>query len=63
MQEYRPEDEIDRLTDDPTLSQVAEALADEGTRAVTLHKPGEVVTLRDGSRYEVQKDGSWKRLE
>lgn len=63
MQEYRPEDEDDRLTDNPTLSQVAAALEDEGTRAVMLHKPGEVVTLRSGSRYKVQPDGSWRALK
>lgn len=62
MQEYRPDDDDDRLTDHPTLSQVAGALADEGTRAVMLHKPGEVVTLRSGARYEVRADGSWKRV-
>lgn len=62
MQEYRPEDEDDRLTDHPTLSQVAEALVDERTRAVMLHKPGEVVTLRSGARYRVLKDGSWEKL-
>lgn len=62
MQEYRPEDDDDRLTDNPTLSQVADALADEGTRAAMLHKPGEIVTLRSGARYEVQKDGAWKAL-
>ncbi len=62
MQEYRPEDEDDRLTDHPTLSQVADALADEKTRAVMLHKPEQIVTLRSGKKYKVQPDGSWQAL-
>jgi len=25
-------------------------------------KPGTIVTHQDGRRYQIQKDGSWKRL-
>jgi hypothetical protein len=63
MREHRPEDEDDRLTDNPTLGDVADALADGKTRAIMLHKPGEVVTMRSKARYQVQPDGSWRKLK
>ena len=35
---------------------------DEGRGAVAAHRPGEVVTMASGRVYEVQADGSWRRL-
>ena len=32
-------------------------------KAVALHKPGSVITDKRGQRYEVQKNGAWKKLD
>lgn len=50
------------LTDYASLSQVEKALRDKHTKSVTLHKPGEIITHSDGKRYQVQNNGSWKKL-
>lgn len=63
MQEHRPDLPDDILVDHPTNKRIREALNDPRVPAVTLWKPGQIVELRSGSRYEVQADGSWKRLE
>ena len=62
MQEHIP-DAPNILTDHPTQEQVMDALRDPRNTGVTLHKPGSIVTLESGRRYEVMKDGSWRKLE
>ena len=62
MQEHRPDDIDDVLIDHPPDERIKKALEDDSVAAVTLHKPGQIVTLRSGRRYEVQADGSWRRL-
>lgn len=29
---------------------------------VSLHEPGEIVTMSDGRQYEVQDNGQWRRI-
>ena len=38
------------------------AIRDPMNRSVALHKPGSIVELKGGARYEVQKNGSWRRV-
>ena len=45
------------------LNEINKAIGDEGNRSVTLHKPGEIVTLNGGAQYRVAKDGSWRRIK
>jgi hypothetical protein len=48
--------------DDITEEKVITALENPDVKSVAFHKPGEVVTLLDGTRYEVRENGSWKKL-
>ncbi len=62
MQEHR-HDGTDELTPNATMQDVKRALKDPRNTAVTLHKPGSTVTMSDGKRYLVWKDGSLRRIE
>jgi hypothetical protein len=51
------------LTDGPLSDQqVLAALRDRSNAFVAIHAPGSTVTMRDGRRYRVAEDGSWRRL-
>lgn len=51
---------FDNLTD---LNPVKEIAKESGRiTEVSLHKPGDVVTLDDGRKYQVDDDGKWNRL-
>jgi len=41
--------------------KVGELMEDPAVKSVSLHKAGDEVTMRDGTEYVVQADGSWKR--
>jgi len=62
MQETRYDGDV-VLTDRATQEQVERAMSDPSNKVVALHKPGSEVTLRDGSKYVCQADGSWKRVK
>jgi len=62
MQEHRPDLPDDVLVDHPSDERIRKALEDDSVAAVMLHKPGQIVMLRSGRRYEVQADGSWRKL-
>ncbi len=51
------------LVDRATLKMAKDALDDPNVDAVSLHKPGDIVTMRDGTRYIVTGDGSWGKLK
>ncbi len=50
------------LKDNPKMSDFFKRLEDDDVEAVALHKPGSIVTHKDGTRYLVTKDGSWRKL-
>lgn len=52
------------LTDAENLTSEAvdKELQNPDIKSVTLHKPGEIVKMMDGSKYIVQENGSWKKL-
>jgi len=60
MQEHRPDG--DKFTERVTDADFFRALQDKRNTAVTLHKTGSVVTMKDGRRYMVDKDGCFRRL-
>ena len=62
MQEHRYEGP-DKLTPNVDMPQVEAAMRDPRNRAITLHKAGSIITLDDGSRYEVRKGGMLKKLK
>lgn len=62
MQETRWDDGM-KLTGPASMEDVKRALEDARNREVALHRPGSTVTLRDGSTYVVQPDGSWRRRD
>ncbi len=61
MQEhYR--DGSEYLQPSVTIKDVERSLVNPKVDRLTLHKPGSVVEMPSGAKYEVQKDGSWRRL-
>lgn len=34
-----------------------------GSKLKTLGTPGDIIVSRDGKQYQVQKDGSWRRVQ
>lgn len=50
---------IERATPD----QIHRALRNPENQSVLVGAPGAVITSVTGARYEVQKDGSFKRLD
>jgi len=52
------------LTDakDLTDEKIQDALDDENNKVVALHKPGSVITHSDGRQYEVDANGSWRKI-
>lgn len=61
MQETRWNDD-EYLSGPKSLKDLERAMHDRHNRTVALHKPGAIVELGSGARYEVQADGSWRRL-
>lgn len=63
MQEINRRDEL-KLTDakDLTSKNLQDALDNPDNKVVALHKPGSIITHSDGRKYEVDKNGSWKRI-
>jgi hypothetical protein len=51
------------LTDHPTDEQIQDALSNPKNRMVAFHKPGSVLELSSGEKYEVQADGKWRKRE
>jgi hypothetical protein len=45
-----------------TPERVKKIQNDPNVVSYGFHKPGSVFEMRDGRRYEVQKDGSWRVL-
>lgn len=62
MQEHRYNGH-DVLTPNVDVRQFESALKDPRNKAVTLHKTGSIITLPDGSRYEVRKGGMLRKLK
>lgn len=50
------------LSDNKTVDDLALAIQDAKVKSAALHKPGSIVEMSDGKRYEVQKNGCWKKL-
>ncbi len=61
MQEHRWTGD-DRLTGPADYDSVRRAIANEENAFVALHRPGSVVTMKDGKTYLVDKDGAWRRV-
>ena len=52
----------DVLTNDPKVFDYLKAVECPENRFVALHKPGSDVTLSDGTKYKVNKNGSWIKV-
>ena len=61
--EERHWDDSARLSDKKTIEDMRKAMHDPNNKSVALHKPGSIVKMSDGTEYEVQQDGSWKKLK
>ena len=60
MMKARDYEENEYLIDHQQLEQAHnKMLLKDGT----FHAPGEVITAKDGRRYIVDKNGSWRKLE
>lgn len=57
-------DRYNALFDAPIDITPVRAVAKEtgNITEVRLHEPGEIVTMEDGRRYEVQDNGQWLRV-
>jgi len=60
MQETRY-DGTERLTLLENEKQLQDAVADPRNKTVTVHKPGSLMKMSDGTMYRVAPDGSWRR--
>ena len=45
------------------LKNIIDAAKKEENKLVALHKPKSVVTMKDGTQYQVMPNGSWKKLK
>ncbi len=61
MQENRY-DGTEVLTEKATSEQVHRALANPANKTVSVHNSGSVIKSITGAQYEVQKDGSLRRI-
>ena len=50
------------LTEDVTDDQIKRAVHDKRNKTVIIHKPGSIITYKDGTQYQVAGDGSFRRL-
>ena len=55
--------DTEKLTDHPTEEQIQDALTNPKNRMIAFHNPGSVLELSDGTTYEVQADGKWRKRE
>lgn len=69
MQEIKHDDSFDLTDYEDCVAEhgdmntaLAKAFKKMENKAVALHKPGSVVTDKRGTKHEVQKNGSWKRI-
>ena len=62
MQEHRY-DGTDVITPNADIKKLEEALEKELNKAVTMHKPGSIITHMDGAQYVVQKNGSVRKIK
>ncbi len=51
------------MQDSAILGALREKLADGETKMAALHKPGSEILHRDGGRYRVHTDGSWRKID
>lgn len=58
---YEQTDGNEGLVDNASLAELAAKLAEAETKMAALHKPGSVVTMKDGQKYRVHSDGSWRK--
>jgi len=63
VQEMKWDDAPDELSGPVSPKDITRALEDENNRAIGLHKPGSRTTMKDGTTYEVQADGAWKKVD
>ena len=61
MQEVRY-DGTEHLSQLENEEQLRKALEDPRNKSVTVHKTGSIITMRDGTKYEVMPAGNWKRI-
>lgn len=61
MQEVRY-DGSEQLTRNPTADQLQKAIDNPSNKTVMLHGVGSIITMQDGKRYRVHKDGSWRKI-
>ena len=61
--EERRYDGSQHLTDNPDVEEIKRALADAENRSVRLHRAGEIIEGPKGKVYQVQQDGSWRRID
>ena len=56
-------DNDDVLVNHPTTDQINEAIANPNNKYIAFHKPGSIVTTKSGAVYEIQSDGSWRKVK
>ena len=61
MQERRY-DNTDIFTASPSQEDILKAIKKVENKMVAIHKAGSIVETEDGTKHEVQEDGSWKLL-
>jgi len=61
MQEVRY-DGTEQLSRLENAEQLQKAIDDPRNKSVSVHKAGSIITMRDGTKYEVMPAGNWKRL-
>lgn len=45
------------------ITKFIEALNNPDNQSVSLHKPGSIISTRDGAKHKVQKNGNWKMIQ
>ncbi len=54
---------LNKLTDNATTKQILDAIENPTNRFTAIHNIGSRITMADGRQYEVQSNGSWKKVQ
>jgi len=62
IMEVRDYDDNVNLIDNPTLTEFITHMGKRDVKVVAIHKPGSVIQMKDGIKYEVDSNGSFRRI-